>query len=197
MLARGACPVNTLVPAARALRSRESISVYHVITRQHSRMSAAQQAITLKIKTKRLEAQILQLNANPDLSAQEKYRTSVRLFAVLDQGKQMAEVGELRATLLPALNKACKILVKDNPKAPDPTLAHAADQAELMTAACRKLAGLQWKVFRLTVFAPGSDIVWADRLAMLSSLAKQIATCALMRMFCYGGVVSLWKWKVR
>jgi hypothetical protein len=79
-------------------------------------MSAVQQANTLKTKTKRLEAKILQINANPDLSAQEKYRTSVRLFAVLDQGKQMAEVGELRTTLLPALDKASKILVKQTPQ---------------------------------------------------------------------------------
>jgi hypothetical protein len=168
MLTRGIRLSNRVVPAAGAVKCRTS--AHQIFARQHSTHTfRVADAATVKL----LEKQILEVNAVKYLSDRQKYRTSVRLFAVLDHCKQTIEIRELRSSTRPLLRKAIELLQKNpDPKFRDPILVITAEELGKMRVLCRRLVGLQWRVFRLFVFAPWEDIVWRERLAQIPHFVR-------------------------
>lgn len=96
MLTRSARPLHPIITAARANNSY--LKSQHLFRRELSGFTTHRaNPDTIKY----LEAEIKRINADSSLSASFKYRNSVRLFAMLDQAKNIMEMKALRANSMP------------------------------------------------------------------------------------------------
>lgn len=173
MLARGAHPLRPIITVARA----NNPAVQHLFRRAFAGYVATRaHAGTIK----KLEAEIKRVNADFSLSANFKYRNSVRLFAMIDHAKSCMEVRALHAKVAPfsfdgilqakpAEQKACY-------------LADAKEAFQKGRAVSQEIERLQWVVFKLMVFAPRGDVPIKESLIRVPLFARQVFDSAVKRI---------------
>jgi hypothetical protein len=145
---------------------------------------------------KLVENKIRELNANKYTSAQQKYRNSVRLFAQLDYCKLVMEIDALcvRDRALFRAFKQPLIRQRFENGNPDSTITQVADHYLRMRAAQRRLAGLWWAVFRLSVFAPWSDVPFLERLVRIPLFIIAVLHCTVIRTVLWCGYRFVRPW---
>jgi hypothetical protein len=192
MLARRMHHANTLVPPAREMRSR--ISVHRIVPRQHRTTISFHGSNPATAKL--IENRIREVNANKYTSAQQKYRTSVHLFAQLDHCKLVMEISALDAQDRALCRALRQPLVRQRFEngAPDPTITQVAAHYMRMRAARRRLAGLRWTVFRLCVFALWGDVPFLERLVRIPLFVVAVLCCTVLRMLLWYGHRVLRPW---
>lgn len=192
MLAHGTRLFRPIATVARANESR--VVVQHLFRRELSGFIVHRaNASTIKI----LETRIKEINAYLSHSATYRYRTSVRLFAMIDLAKKYMELKALHVNATP-LQQTLKKYLKDQTA----TTLRKSEVARLERFFCearlarRELARLRWLVFRLTVFAPWGDVDVAKRLIRIPLFLGQTLIGTIMRIFNSFGVAMLKRIKV-
>jgi hypothetical protein len=117
------------------------------------------------------------------MSAQPKYRNSVRLFAQLDYCKLLMELDAINAKHRALFRAFKQLLIRERFENgdPDPTITQVAAHYLKMRVAQRRLAGLRWTVFRLSVFAPWGDVHILERLVRIPLFVVAALYCTVMR----------------
>lgn len=127
-----------------------------------------------------IEDEIREINANPRLSEQFKYRNSVRLFDRVDEMKLSLEIDALANKWEAA---AQRIVRTQRRKGVDERTAWAPvrDVIRDWLAARSKLAAMERKAFMLTVFAPWTDVCLRERVELVDHFAARQARYAFTR----------------
>lgn len=110
-----------------------------------------------------LKAQIKFVNGHPDLTAEEKYRNSKRIFAILDTRTSRDErlfLLDKRKPILRVL-KQPDITQRRKKDLPDPELTRAANYLREVRIAYEKESAANWHAFKLIMFAHRDDVpIW-------------------------------------
>jgi len=113
--------------------------------------------------------EIRSINADSTLSEEDKYRNSKRAFAHIDSIKLMKKDTTLAIELRGVAHslKQPAVLERFKNGLPDPDLTRMADLFRARRIANRNLYAMQWKVFKMTMFAPWVDLTLWSRLSTL------------------------------
>ena len=112
----------------------------------------------------RIKGAIRRLNADPQVTAERKYRTSKRLFAALDYFAAEEAVNSLlfkQKRIVRSLEQP-GVLQRLKKGLPDPNLSRAADYFHELRTAYKKCSAIHWHIVKMAIFAPLDDIpVWS------------------------------------
>jgi hypothetical protein len=121
------------------------------------------------VRIEAIKLEIGCINADSTLSKEDKYRNSERAFAHIDSIKLMKKDTTL-AIELRGVARALEqpaVLERFKKGLPDPDLTRVADLFRARRIANRNLYANQWKVFKMTMFAPWVDLTLWSRLSVL------------------------------
>jgi hypothetical protein len=170
VLSRGTRTFHPIITAARANRCHPVLQ--HLFRRDYSVTTANR---TNAANVKMFEDRIRKTNADNSLSAEYRYRASVRLFAMIDQAKIHMKMMALFHKTAPIHLRPSVYFKRQSVKA-----SRDRDDAQMRNflleerIAIRELARLRWMVFKLTVFAPPGDVAVWERLIRVPIFVLQM-----------------------